>query len=456
MVKAARQIPLSREARANAGRMLRKKVARTSHRAWQPFRQERDPIAILRETDQGRLPDQLPIRYGRMLKSPFAFLRGSAAVMAFDLARAPQTGIAVQACGDCHLMNFGGFATPERNLVFDLNDFDETLPASWEWDIKRLSASIMVAGRSSGLAARACTEAVVNAARTYREKLTAYSLLPALEVWHATIDARRVVELGSKRHRRQTQKLAIKRAHIHGAGNMLPKLTELVDGKRRIKDDPPLVYHASGGVDYEARAGDAIAKYRASLPDERRPLFDRYHLADIARKVIGVGSVGTRCAIALFFADGGDALFLQFKEARASVLEPYAGASRYRSHAQRIVVGQRLMQSASDIFLGWSSTGRPAFDFYVRQLRNVKTSVNLDDLAAADFVAYARYCAWALARAHAKTGDAAMISGYLGRSDAFDLAMMAFASAYADQTERDHLVLVKAVRSGQLIAEQEV
>jgi len=442
----------ARSNRARAGRALRHRVPRSTHGRWKAAKSRRDPLALLQESDRGRIPELLPIRYARMVQSPFAFLRGSAAVMAFDLAATPATGIRVQACGDCHLMNFGAFATPERNLVFDINDFDETLPAPWEWDIKRLAASVMVAGRYRQLSDRRCAEAVRAVVRTYRETLAECAGRPALEVWYARIDAADLMELGIGRGAGRLGSSRDARDHAHTGAHLLPKLTRIVGGARRIKDNPPLVYHLQRHVEYEARVRDALRRYRQSLPDERRALFDRYRLVDIARKVVGVGSVGTRCAVALLMADADDPLFLQFKEARPSVLERYAGKSIYRNEGERVVVGQRFLQSASDMFLGWSRTGRPAFDFYVRQLRDMKTSVNLDALGARGFTVYVGFCGRALGRAHAKAGDAAMIAGYLGSGDAFDHALEGFARAYADQTERDHAALVKAVRAGRVKA----
>jgi uncharacterized protein (DUF2252 family) len=342
-------------------------------------------------------------------------------------------------------MNFGGFATPERNLVFDVNDFDETLPAPWEWDIKRLAASVMVAGRYRGFNARCCADAVLTTVRAYREKLWEYSNLSPIEVWHARINARDVVDMVSRQDIRQLAYETAGLAHVHTAGHLLPKMIVTKRNTLRIKDDPPLVFHPrhEGYV----RIAHALERYRNSLPHERRVLLNRYRFVDAAMKVVGVGSVGTRCAVALGLAEADEPLFLQFKEARASVLEPYAGKSSYGNHAQRVVIGQRAMQSASDIFLGWSSTERPGFDFYVRQLRDMKTSVNVDALKSSDFIAYVSFCGWALARAHAKTGDAAMISGYLGKSDKFDRALVGFSRSYARATESDHEVLVKAVDS---------
>jgi uncharacterized protein (DUF2252 family) len=387
-----------------------------------------------------------------MLQSPFAFLRGSASVMAFDLAHTAITGMRVQACGDCHLMNFGAFATPERHVIFDINDFDETLPAPWEWDIKRLAASIMVAGRYCGFAERNCSEAVLTAVRAYRENLAEYATWPKLQVWYARIDAEQLVAkaLDAKPSRRLVD--ADARAAANTSARLLPKLTEVVDGKRRIKDEPPLVYHPQHDKAFSGHVQAAIQQYRRSLPAERRALVDHYQVIDAAMKVVGVGSVGTFCAIALLQADVDDPLFLQLKQARASVLEPYVGKSAYRNQGERVVVGQRLMQSASDMFLGWSRIGKPPIDFYFRQLRDMKVSVNLDTLPLTGFMNYAHYCGWAVARAHAKTGDASTISGYLGSGDAFDQALRRCARAYADQTEQDHAALVKAVKSGRILA----
>jgi len=444
---------VTRAARRSAGKILRDRVSRSTHGAWKPVERERDPIAILRKTDAGRVKTLLPIRYGRMRTSPFAFLRGSAAVMAFDLASTPTTGIPVQACGDAHLMNFGGFATPERNIIFDVNDFDETLPAPWEWDIKRLAASVMVAGRYRGFGGGRCADAVLATVRAYREKLREFSRLTPLEIWHARIEAHDVVDMVSQHDVRRLREEAAGLMHVHTAGHLLPKMVVMRNGKLRIKDDPPLIFHEPGHDGY-VRIAHALERYCGSLSDEHRALLERYRFVDAALKVVGVGSVGTRCAVALFLAEDDEPLFLQFNEARPSVLEPYVGRSKYQNHGQRVVVGQRAMQSASDIFLGWSSTGNSGFDFYVRQLRDIKTSVNLDALKPSTFATYASHCACALARAHAKTGDAAMISGYLGKSDSFDRALLAFARSYSSATEGDYDALVKAIDSGQVSADR--
>jgi uncharacterized protein (DUF2252 family) len=442
-----------RKLRRQQGKSLRGPAPRSSHAELDIDRSDRDPLRLLGESDGYQIPNLLPIRYGRMAQSPFAFLRGSAAVMAFDLARTPTSGIRVQACGDRHLMNFAAFATPERHLVFDINDFDETLPAPWEWDVKRLAASIWVAGRYRGFAERQCEDAVGHAVRMYREKMRGYAGLPALQVWYTRIDAEHVVEIATSAKAWRMGGEAAARAAAVTSARLLPKLSAVVDGKRRINDEPPLIFHVQRQASLHARIRDALRRYRTSLAPERGALLRRYHLSDVAMKVVGVGSVGTFCAIALLEGQDNDTLFLQIKQARRSVLEPYAGNSAYSHQGQRVVEGQRFAQAASDPFLGWARIGRPALDIYVRQLRDMKASVSLDNLRIRGFVNYVRHCAWATARAHAKTGDAAIISGYLGRRPAADAALTTFARAYADQTERDHATLVKAIRAGRIRAE---
>jgi uncharacterized protein (DUF2252 family) len=338
-------------------------------------------------------------------------------------------------------------------VIFDINDFDETLPAPWEWDIKRLAASIMVAGRYRGFAERQCSEAVLIAVRAYRENLAEYAHWSALQVWYARIDAEQMVANASKTKQSRPGADSAASEAVNASARLLPKLTEVVGGKRRIRDEPPLVYHPRREKAFARQVRTAIQRYRRSLPAERRALVDRYEVIDVAMKVVGVGSVGTYCAVAFLEADVDDPLFLQLKQAHSSVLEPYAGKSIYRNQGERVVVGQRLMQSASDMFLGWSRIGKPPTDYYFRQLRDTKVSVNLDALPLAGFMNYAHYCGWAVARAHAKAGDGAMISGYLGSNDAFDEALRRFARAYADQTEQDHAALMKAVKSGRICAE---
>ena len=437
--------------RLAAGKALREKVPRTSHGQWKAPRNRRDPIELLKHTDQGRLADLLQIRYGRMRQSPFAFLRGAAALMASDLAATPATGIHVQACGDCHVANFGGFASPERRLVFDINDFDETLPAPWEWDVKRLAASSVLAGRELGLSERHCADAARTAVRSYREHMRQYAEMRALEAWYSHLNAEIFIDeaktAAAKRQWRRTEDAARRQTAEH----VFPAITDVKDGGWRIIDQPPLVYHAAQIARMGKHVRDMFERYRQTLPEDRRVILDRYHIVDVARKVVGVGSVGTRCAVALLMAGAHDPLFLQFKEARASVLAPYAGKSRYGNQGERVVTGQRMLQSASDLFLGWArdDEGR---DFYFRQLRDMRMKIDMDAMSRQDWFEYVEICGWALARAHARTGDAARIAGYLGKNDTFDAAIEKFAVAYAGQTDRDHAALVKAIRAKRLPA----
>ncbi|HEY6610936.1 MAG TPA: DUF2252 domain-containing protein [Pseudomonas sp.] len=448
--KAAEAAPVfrSRDERIAAGRALREKVPRGDHAAWTPQAKHRDPIAILEKSNKDRLQELVPIRYGRMLRSPFTFLRGSAALMTHDLATTPSTGIRVQVCGDCHLMNFGLFATPERNLVFDLNDFDETLPAPWEWDIKRLAASFAVAGRDNRLSNGELRDAAVACVRAYRENLREYSKMNPLEVWYSRLDEATLIETAPDEKVKKLRQQIAAKARERVVENVFPKIAEQVAGSPRIVDQPPILYHVAD-PEFMDKVREGLAEYRATLSDERRVLLDRYRLVDSALKVVGIGSVGTRCLIALMLSEENHPLILQLKEACHSVLEPYAGKSRYDNQGQRIVMGQRLMQSSSDIFLGWAR-GRTGRDFFVRQLRDMKMSIPVEAISAAQLKRYAGLCGLVLARAHAKSGDAATISGYLGKGDTFDEALGDFALAYADQTEQDHAVLVEAVNSGRL------
>jgi len=446
---------LAREERLATGNALRERVPRASHGSWKRPAKTRDPVDILKRSNQGRLPELVPIRYGRMVRSPFTFLRGAAGLMAHDLAHTPATGVRVQACGDCHLLNFGLFATPERALVFDINDFDETLPAPWEWDLKRLATSFVVAARDNRLDDARSRDIAEVAVRSYRERLREYSKMSPLEIWYARLDVESLIESAPDVQVRKRRREFAAAARQRIGENLFPKVASQVAGRPRLVDQPPVLYHVAE-ADAEERVREGLLAYRESLPDERRVLLDRYRLEDFAMKVVGIGSVGTRCFIALFFSEENHPLFLQFKEACPSVLEPYAGKSRYENQGQRVVVGQRLMQSSSDIFLGWVR-GRRGYDFYVRQLRDMKFSIPLEGITAGALERYAEICAGVLARAHAKSGDASTISGYLGKSDNFDRAMGAFALAYADQTERDHAALVKAVRAGKVeILEEEV
>jgi uncharacterized protein (DUF2252 family) len=436
------------------GRALRKVVARSSHGAWRPSARRLDPIVLLKASSEDRLPQLIPIRYGRMLHSPFAFFRGAAVIMAADLATTPVTGLRVQVCGDCHLLNFGEFATPERHLTFDVNDFDETLPAPWEWDIKRFAASVAIAGREIGLGDGKARAVVGRTVRAYREALADFARMRALDVWYARLDANTLVRLAKHHSTQRLFRKTAKQARAHTVNHVFPRLTEVTNGRRRILDESPRVFHPSHRKSFEAETRSFLAAYRETLPMERRVLLDRYHLVDAAMKVVGVGSVGTRCSVALLLAADDDPLLLQIKEARPSVLEPYAGKSKFADPGERIVVGQRMMQAASDIFLGWAR-GEDGRSYYLRQLRDMKGAAHLDRMSWPDLVEYAGFCAWALARAHARTGDATRIAGYLGKSARFDRAIAEFAVAYADQNEADYAAFKKAVRAGRLHAETE-
>jgi uncharacterized protein (DUF2252 family) len=416
----------------------------------------RDSIELLIESNQGRVPELLPIRFGRMSQSPFAYYRGSAAVMAADLASTPQSGLRVQACGDAHLLNFGGFATPERNIIFDINDFDETLPAPWEWDIKRLAASVVIAARHLRLGESDAAKAATDTVCSYRERMANYASMRALDVWYDRIDLEHLArEMPTDEDRARIEERLERRAEQarekSAPEELFPKLVEHHGSMPRIKDDPPLIFHPTEEQAPGLKSGysEAIALYRESLPEHVRVLFDRFHLCDLAIKAVGVGSVGTWCAVGLFMAADDDPIFLQVKEARASVLEPHAGKSLHQNHGERVVAGQRLMQSASDMFLGWTR-GINNRDFYLRQLRDVKISAIIEDWDITTLRAYGRVCAWALARAHARSGDAARIAGYLGSNSTFDDAVCEFAVEYADQNQRDFRGFIKAVREGRI------
>jgi uncharacterized protein (DUF2252 family) len=461
---AARRATIGIDERRTLGRARRDHVPRGAHAEWTAPHDRPDPIVVLQAQDEARLPELVPIRYGRMLASPFAFLRGSAAVMAGDLATTPITGFAVQASGDAHLLNFGVFGTQERNLVFGMNDFDETLPGPWEWDVKRLVASFVVAGREGGVGESTSREAARTAARSYRERLAEYAEMGALQAWYANIDTSILLNVLSPEVRARAEAIVAK---ARGRTNLqvLEKTTELIDGDFRIIASPPLVVRADEIVDGEtvtAQLQRWLEGYRASLSSDRRRLIDRYQIIDAVRKVVGVGSVGTRCFVILLRGDTDkDVLFLQVKQAMSSVLEPYSAPSRHVYHGRRVVEGQRLIQPAPDIFLGWGRlTDREGrvHDYYVRQLRDMKGSVTFEsgNVRPRGLTEYAVACGWALALAHARSGDAATISGYLGTSDRFDEAVARFAVAYADQTERDHAALVEAVRSGRVTAERDI
>jgi uncharacterized protein (DUF2252 family) len=447
--------PSSFEEQYAEGKSLRDKCSRKVHGEWKVADGRPDPVSLLEQSSKGRIPELIPLRYRRMLHTPFTFYRGAALNMAADLAGTPATGLRVQACGDAHLLNFGAFATPERRVIFDLNDLDETLPAPWEWDVKRLAASVMLACRNNGFSEDNARDAVLACVRSYRERMREFSKMRVLDVWYARIDVDELMEYfedaqGRKRMQKRLAKARARSVLEHD----FPKLAEVAGGRSVIKDDPPLIYHDQMYKEqrqFFAEAQAAFAEYRATLQDDRQRLLDRYELRDVALKVVGVGSVGTWCGILLLLASEQDPLFLQVKEARASVLEGYAGRSIYPNHGQRVVNGCRLMQSASDLFLGWvQGKGAQRRHFYVRQLKDMKISALVEVFNRGVMSQYAEVCGWALARAHARSGEPAKISGYLGKSDTFDEAIADFSAAYADQTERDYKVLRKAVRDGRL------
>src|SRR3954469_3391289 len=444
------------------GRAARRETPRSSHAVWVAPANRVDPVVMLRKQARRRVPELVPIRHGRMLASPFAFFRGAAAVMAADLSSTPVTGMRVQLCGDAHLANFGGYAAPDRKLVFDLNDFDETLPGPWEWDLKRLAASVAVAARDLGFAAADRREAVTRAVLSYRETMREFADMRMLDVWYARLEVEDLFARWSVRG--SEQRKTLEKARGKPSLRAFSKLTHEVDGRPRIISDPPLIVPIEElveGTD-EQQLEDVMVKllgdYRTTLPDDRRTLIDGYEPVHFARKVVGVGSVGTRAWIVLLLGrDTRDPLFLQIKEAEASVLEPFAGRSEYGTPGQRVVEGQRLMQAASDILLGWlpdvaGIDGRRRH-FYVRQLWDQKASARLEDVPPRELAVYAGVCGWTLARAHARTGPRAAIAAYLGSGDRLDRALADFAEAYADQNERDHAALVEAVKRGRIPAE---
>ncbi len=449
---------LTPDERRTRGKALRQTVPRQDHGAWEPPEGRRDPVELLSESNKDRLPELVPIRWGRMMQSPFTFYRGSAALMAADLASSPKSGLNVQACGDAHLMNFGGFATPERNIVFDINDLDETLPAPWEWDLKRLVASVVIAGRHIGLSESDTGRTAIDTVRIYRERMSDYGSMRALDVWYDAISLKQVLKEIAREEDRGRIAQRVEKARARSTPDYIfPKLVEEQGVVPRILDAPPLIFHPTAGQTpgLETAYSEGFAMYRELLPEHVRTLFDRFTFCDLAIKVVGVGSVGTYCGIALFLAGDDDPIFLQIKEAKASVLEPYAGKSVHENHGQRVVAGQRLMQSASDIFLGWFQ-GLSGRHFYIRQLRDAKISAIVEGFDLDLMQRYAGLCARALARAHARSGDPAMIAGYMGASETFDDAIGEFAVEYADQNERDYRGFVKAVKEGRIEAAADV
>jgi uncharacterized protein (DUF2252 family) len=442
--------------RQTEGRDERKRVPRTSHAAFEP-RAGRDPIAILEAQEEDRLQDLVPLRHARMAESPFAYYRGTPAVMAFDLADTPRTDIHVQASGDAHLSNFGIYASPERNIVFDSNDFDETLPAPWEWDVKRLAASVVIAGRSNGFSKSQNRDATMATVRAYREWMGRYAGMRLIDVWYSGIteqairDAAEAIwaKRGNNAQARAKLDAVFAGARSKDVTKAAAKLTTIVDGRLAIKEDPPVVRRIElpGGGKVLSQVFDA---YRATMPQSLREYLERYRFADFALKVVGVGSVGTRCFILVLQGrDEGDPLILQAKEATQSVLEPYTKTGRHENHGERVVHGQRMMQATSDIFLGWcrAPAGR---DFYFRQLWDMKASVDTSMLLPPGMAFYGGLCGWALAAAHARSGDAVAISAYLGSNDTFDGAVADFSETYADLNERDHAAYVAAIAAGRV------
>jgi uncharacterized protein (DUF2252 family) len=441
-----------RDNRKERGKALKAAFPHKIHAAWNPAEDRRDPILILEESNAGRIQELAPVRFGRMLQSPFTFYRGAASVMAADLATTPNVGIRVQACGDCHLLNFGAFATPERNIVFDINDFDETLPAPWEWDLKRLAVSFVLAANDNNLKPKFGEAAAQAVARAYRERMGEFAKMSILDVWYASVDWQNVIERTSDAELQKQHKDQLKKAMKRTIQDYyFPKMTQQINGAYKIKDTPPIVYHFPESEEqvWHERIIKAFQAYKLTLQDDRQRLFDRYRLSDFAIKVVGIGSVGTMCAIALMLAPDDEPLLLQIKEARESVLAPYAGKSEFENNGQRVVAGQRIVQSASDIFLGWTSfeDGR---QFYVRQLRDTKVKPEPELWLGPQLVEIAETLGSVLARAHARSGDAAYIRGYLGSRTDFDEAIAEFSLAYAEQTIKDHAALVSAVDSGRI------
>jgi uncharacterized protein (DUF2252 family) len=441
---------VSKAERRKQGKALREKCSRSSHAEWKPRPSSQDPIKLLEASNAGRIVGLIPVRYERMSESPFTFYRGTAVIQARDLTHSPASGVIVQACGDCHLMNFGGFATPERTLVFDMNDFDETFPAPWEWDVKRLGPSLVLAARDRGFSKQVAKDAVRAATQAYRERMSKFAEDTELGRWYEQVKSQEVIEYFRKdRDFLGRLKKKRKAAQSSTSEAAFPKLTAVVNGRRKIKDNPPFIYHFQEQFrDFKKRQQEFWQGYLNSLQGDRRQLFARYLWQDGAIKVVGVGSVGTRCFVALFLADEDDPLFLQTKEARRSVLEPPQRKSRFKHQGLRVVEGQRLMQAASDIFLGWANSG--GHDYYVRQFRDMKVSAEPETFKPGTLLSYATMCGWALARAHAKAGDASMIAGYLGSNDSFDEALVKYSLAYADQAESDFEAFRNAIRSGRL------
>jgi uncharacterized protein (DUF2252 family) len=453
--------------RVARGKAARAEVPRSSHATFEPSPDRPDPLELLERQAATRVPELVPIRYGRMLVSPFTFYRGAALIMAHDLAATPRSGLNVQCCGDAHLSNFGMFASPERQLVFDLNDFDETLPGPWEWDVKRLAVSMLIAAINNGFPVKERERIVLDTVSAYRTAMETFAGMENLDVWYAHLDIESVLkELGPQLKARiaKTSEKTIAKARTRDSMSAFSKLTHVVDGQVRIVDQSPLIVPIDQLVDGAGREAlfeglhELIRAYRGTLEFDRRVLLEQFQLADFARKVVGVGSVGTRAWIALMLGrDGQDPLLLQMKEAEASVLEEFAGPSEFSNHGERVVVGQRLMQASSDIFLGWlhvdSGIDGKSRDFYGRQLKDWKGSAEIEQMIPKGMAMYGKLCGWTLARAHARSGDRIAIASYLGHGSSFDKAIVGFSNSYAEQNQRDYERLTAAVASGELVAQ---
>jgi uncharacterized protein (DUF2252 family) len=458
MAKSKKVEHLSAGERRARGREARNQVPRSSHADWQPSPDRRDPVELLIEQNARREADLVPVRHGRMMVSPFTFYRGAARVMAADLAPTPRSGLTTQICGDAHLSNFGLFASPERDLIFDLNDFDETLPGPWEWDIKRMAASFTIAGRHRGFTAKEITGATSASVATYRESMATFAGMGTMDVWYSRLSASDLLGELKGDVRKGAEKIMAK-ARMRDSLQAMSKLAVEVDGEFKIASAPPIVIPIrdvppeSLPPDIEQSLTEQFRAYRSTLQADRRRLLEKFKLVDLARKVVGVGSVGTRGFIVLLEGrDRDDPLFLQVKEASDSVLEEFLPKSRYRHHGERVVHGQRAMQAASDIFLGWTKGVDVTRHFYWRQLRDMKGSIDTELIRPAGLLAYAKACGWTLARAHARSGDPIAIAAYLGKSDAFDRAIVGFSELYADQNELDHASFIEAIRKGRIEA----
>jgi len=446
-----------RSERYEMGRQIRKKCPRSSHAKWKSPSNRPDPVDLIIESNNGRIPKLIPLRHGRMGMSPFTFYRGAALNMASDLSFTPVTGMIVQACGDGHLCNFGGFATPERNVIFSINDLDETLPAPWEWDIKRLAASFVVASRNNNLSDDTARNAVLECVRSYRENMMIFSEMRTMELWHYSLGSDQLI---SKLKDPELKRRGIKRLEKERARSIAEEIfPQIAKGSGKtsfIKDQLPSIFHwenhSPGEVVQEVK--DAFDLYKTSLSPGFSHLLNRYELKDVVIKVVGVGSVGTACWVFLLMTGDGDPLFIQAKEARRSVLEAYAGKSIYPNNGQRVVYGYRLLQPFSDPFLGWTA-GYRGRHFFFRQLRDIKISIKVETFGKSEMLSYADWCGQSLALSHSRSGDSAMLSGYMGSSDTFDQAIAEFSLAYADQNEKDHASLIKAIKSGKIEAEFE-